>query len=208
MEIKGPRITIRPLSLGDVYLMREWGLHPSPLLDDYNFPTLSDKGIERWYKQKTKSFKNKYYAIFNEEKKLIGYMGIKNIRRIRKDSILGLVFDPNYVSKGYGTETLKSFLFYYFTKMGMKRMYLEVSEFNKRAYKLYENMGFVKIEYYIDYFFDQELDLTNPYFVKEQSSFVIKNKKIYNYIYKMRLEKEDFFGRIRIREHELQIRNT
>ena len=61
MEIKGPRITIRPLLLEDVYLMRDWGFHDSPLLDDYNFPTLSDQGIERWYREKTKRFKNKYY---------------------------------------------------------------------------------------------------------------------------------------------------
>ncbi|NLL82014.1 MAG: GNAT family N-acetyltransferase [Tissierellia bacterium] len=198
MEIKGPRITIRPLLLEDVYLMRDWGFHDSPLLDDYNFPTLSDQGIERWYREKTKRFKNKYYAIFNEEKKLIGYMGIKNIRRIKKESTLGLVFDPNYVSKGYGTETLELFLFYYFTELGMKRMFLEVAEFNRRAYRLYENMGFKKVEYFLDYFFDQDLDLTSPYFVENQSFFVIKGKKIYNYIYKMRLEKEDFFGRIRI----------
>ena len=74
----------------------------------------------------------------------------------------------------------------------MKRMFLEVAEFNRRAYRLYENMGFKKVEYFLDYFFDQDLDLTSPYFVENQS-FVIKGKKIYNYIYKMRLEKEDFW---------------
>ncbi|WFA08364.1 GNAT family N-acetyltransferase [Tissierella sp. Yu-01] len=197
MEIKGPRITIRPLKLEDVFLMRGWGTHDNPLIADYNFPDLSDKDIERWHRKKTSSFKNKYYGIYNEEEKFIGYMGIKNIKRFKRESTLGLVFDPSYVSKRYGTETLDTFLNYYFTQMNMRRMFLEVAEFNERAYKLYINMGFKKEGYYLDYFFDQDLDLSNPYFLKEQSSFVINNKKIYNYIYRMRLEKEDFFARIR-----------
>jgi len=75
----------------------------------------------------------------------------------------------------------------------MKRMYLEVAEFNKRAHKLYQNMGFKTEGYYLDYFYDQKLNLNNPYYLEEESSFVISNKKIYNYIYKMKLEKEDFF---------------
>lgn len=198
MEIEGPRIKIRPLLLEDVFLMRQWGIHEDTLIGDYNFPELDDSDIKRWYRSKITGKKNKYYAVFNKENKLVGYMGIKDIKKFKRESTLGLVFDPNYVSKGYGTETLEIFLEYYFTTMGMKKMFLEVTDFNKRAYGLYKKIGFVKIDTYLDYFFDQNLDLTDPYYLKEQSSFVIKNKKVYNIIYKMRLEKEDFFGRTRI----------
>lgn len=193
MVIKGGRIAIKPLMLEDVYLMRDWGKHDNPLIGDYNFPAMSDNEIVKWYKGKVRWWKNKYFSIFNEEGRFIGYMGIKDIKLFRKESTLGLVFDPNYVSKGYGTETLRAYLKYYFTDMKMKRMYLEVAEFNKRAYKLYRNMGFRQDGYYLDYFYDQNMDLNNPYYLQEQSSFVISNKKIYNYIYKMKLDKEDFF---------------
>jgi RimJ/RimL family protein N-acetyltransferase len=173
--------------------MRNWGYHEDPLLEDYNFPEMKDKEIKKWYKYKTDSFFNRYYAVLNENNRLIGYLGIKSIKFIRRESTLGIVFDPNYVSKRYGTETLSTFLKYYFTEMKMKRMYLEVAEFNKRAHKLYQNMGFKTEGYYLDYFYDQKLNLNNPYYLEEESSFVISNKKIYNYIYKMKLEKEDFF---------------
>ncbi len=192
MEIKGQRVTIRPLELNDCYKMRKWGFHENPLIEDYNFPPLSDKEIVKWYKNKTATFKNKYYGIFNENQLFIGYMGIKSIKRFRKESTLGLVFDPNYVSKGYGTETLSIFLDYYFAEMAMKCMYLEVAEFNKRAYRLYENMGFKREGYYLDYFFDQKLDLKSTYYLEAQSSFVISNEKLYNYVYRMKLDKEDF----------------
>ena len=193
MDIKGSRITIRPLTLDDVYKMRLWGYHDNPLLADYNFPCMTDKEIIKWHKYKTNSWRSKYYGVFNEYEKFIGYIGIKDIKKFKKESTLGIVFDPNYISMGYGTETLITFLKYYFTELDMKRMYLEVAEFNKRAHKLYENMGFIQEGYYLDVFFDQKINMNNQYYLNNESSFVISDKKIYNYIYRMRLEKEEFF---------------
>ena len=77
--------------------------------------------------------------------------------------------------------------------MKMRKMILEVAEFNKRAYRVYEKMGFQPAGYYLDEFFNQGLDLTNPHYLAEKSSFVIDGEKIYNYIYKMTLHKRRFF---------------
>lgn len=192
MRLKGERVTIRPLKVEDVFYMRNWGYHDNPLLSDYNFPTMTDNEVHTWYKFKTLPWFNRYFGVLNEENILIGYMGIKNIKKVKKESTLGIVFDPNYVSKGYGSETLRVFLNYYFKQLKMKRMYLEVAEFNKRAYKAYKNIGFKPIGYYLDEFHDTSLDLNNPYYLKYKSSFVIKGKKIYNYIYKMKITKVDF----------------
>lgn len=192
MKIVGNRVIIRPLELRDVFSMRNWGFHNNPLLSDYNFPLMSDRQIRRWYKYKTNTFFNKYYGVLNEAGYLIGYLGIKNIRYIKRESTLGIVFDPSYVDKGYGSETLREFLRYYFNDMKMKRMYLEVAEFNHRAYKVYEKMGFRPAGYYLDEFHDQGLDLNNSYYLDAKSCFVINSKKIYNYIYRMKLNKEDF----------------
>ena len=193
LEIRGERVIIRDLQLEDVFNMKNWGTHENPLIEDYNFPPMNDKEIKLWYKMKTDRLFNKYYGILNEDNKLIGYMGTKDIKVIRRESTLGIVLDPNYVNKGYGTEILDTFLEYYFTEMKMKKMILEVAEFNKRAYRVYEKVGFLPVGYYLDEFFDSNLNLTNPYYLEEKSSFVITNKKIYNYIYKMVLNKKRFF---------------
>lgn len=192
MRLKGERVTIRPLRVEDVFYMRNWGFHDNPLLSDYNFPTMTDNEVHTWFKYKTLPWFNRYFGVLNEEKRLIGYMGIKNIKQVKKESTLGIVFDPNYVDQGYGSETLKLFLNYYFKHLKMKRMYLEVAEFNKRAYKAYWNLGFKPVGYYLDEFHDTNLDLNNSYFLKHKSSFVIKGKKIYNYVYKMKLSKDEF----------------
>ncbi|WP_406243109.1 GNAT family N-acetyltransferase [Tissierella carlieri] len=193
LEIKGKRVIIRELQLKDVFLMREWGTHENPLIEDYNFPPMNDKEIKIWYAMKANRLFNKYYGIRNEEGKLIGYMGIKDIKVIKRESTLGIVLDPNQVNKGYGTEILDTFLRHYFTDMKMKKMILEVAEFNKRAYRVYQKIGFKPIGYYLDEFFDSELDLSSTYYLEEKSSFVITDKKIYNYIYKMVLNKKRFF---------------
>lgn len=193
MEIKGKRVTIRNLRLEDVFEMRKWGYHDNPLLEDYNFPQMSDKEIRLWYRMKVNSIFNKYYGVRNENNELIGYMGIKGIKLFRRESTLGIVLDPNHINKGYGTEILDTFLRYYFTEMKMRKMILEVAEFNKRAYRVYEKIGFKPVGYYLDEFFNQGLDLTNPYYLEEKSSFVIDGEKIYNYIYKMDLPKKRFF---------------
>ncbi|OLS03433.1 GNAT family N-acetyltransferase [Tissierella creatinophila] len=196
MEIIGDRITIRPLKVQDVFDMRNWGEHENPLLWDYNFPSMSDSQIRRWYDIKTKSFFNKYFGISLKDGRLIGYMGIKEIKFLKKESTLGIVFDPNFLNMGYGTETLKYFLESYFTQMNMKRMYLEVAEFNARAQSVYKKMGFENIGYYLEEFFDDDLDLDNSYYKDAKYCFVINGKKIYNYIYKMKLDRETFFSKI------------
>lgn len=71
-------------------------------------------------------------------------------------------------------------------------MYLEVAKFNKRAIKCYSKSGFYIVEKYLDLFFDQQIDRTNEYFLQENSSFEIVEGKIYNYIYKMKIDRKAY----------------
>lgn len=194
MEIRGDRVLIKKLMVADVYLMRKWGYHDTPLLEDYNFPVMNDDEIKIWYKIKTGKSSNNYFSIRNENGRLIGYMGIKNIKKIRKKSTLGLVLDPLQVNKGYGSEILEVFLYYYFTEMNMNKMELEVSSYNKIAYRVYEKIGFIEEKSYLTEFFNPYIDKNDPYLLAEKSSFVIKDEKIYNYVYRMTLTKERFFS--------------
>lgn len=205
MKIRGLRIDIDSLKLDDVFEMRKWGIHENPLLEDYNFPVMNDSEIRTWYRMKTNSPYNKYFSIKDKNGSLIGYMGMKNIKILRRSSTLGLVLDPDKVEQGYGTEILETFLYHYFTKMRMRKMILEVSAFNKRAYRLYEKIGFIKYKEYIEEFFNQYLDLNDSYYLEEKSSFEIVSENIYNYIYKMSLTRKRFFE---LRENrEIQTRS-
>ena len=202
MKIKGLKVDIEKLELKDVFDMRKWGIHENPLLEDYNFPMMNDNEINIWYKMKTARLSDKYFAIKDKEGILIGYMGIKDIKIFRKVSTLGIVLDPDKINQGYGTDVLETFLNHYFTDMKMKKMLLEVSLFNKRAYNLYKKMGFEIDKKYKEEFFDQHMDLRDPYYLKEESSFEISGEKIYNYIYKMSLTRKRYLENIEIKELE------
>ena len=56
-------------------------------------------------------------------------------------------------------------------------------------------MGFQPAGYYLDEFFNQGLDLTNPHYLAEKSSFVIDGEKIYNYILQNDFAQEKIFFR-------------
>ena len=190
MEIEGQGIIIKTIELKDAYHISSWGRHENPLLSDYNLPPVSNEEIEEWYRLKTNNRRRIYYSIFDKHHKFIGYMGIKNIRKILGWATLGIALDPNHVGQGYGTKAITTYLKYFFDEMSMNVLFLEVAKFNKRAIKCYKKSGFRIIDLYLEEFFNQSLDLNNPYFLEEKSSFVIEDGRIYNYIYKMKIDKK------------------
>ena len=77
MEIKGERVTIRNLRLEDVFEMRKWGYHDNPLLEDYNFPHMSDKEIRLWYRMKVNNLLINTLAL---EMKMMSLLAIWGLR--------------------------------------------------------------------------------------------------------------------------------
>lgn len=77
----------------------------------------------------------------------VGYIGLKDIKKLRRYAYLGISLDPNYTSKGLGTKIMEGFLDYAFLRLEMKTI-LDVNAFNERAKKLYKKMGFKEgVEY-------------------------------------------------------------
>lgn len=183
------------MKIEDAFQLKNWGVHKNTLLADYNMPNLTTDEIKSWYFFKSNSWSKKYFSVLNEEDKFIGYIGIREIKRIRKQSTLGIVFDPNYVGQGYGSQAMEIFLAYYFSIMKMKTMYLAVAKFNKRAIRAYEKIGFKIIGEYLDLYYDQNLDLNDTYYKENMVSFTIANKRLYYNIYRMKITEESFSHR-------------
>lgn len=190
--IKAEYVEFEKLTLEHIRKMKHWGIHTSPLFRDYNFIFRSDEERKNFLLQKTLSPFNKYYAILylNE---VIGFIGLKKINYLTKNSTLGLVLNPDLVGMGYGTATLWKFLDYYFNQQNMKKMELEVAGYNPRARKLYEKMGFKEKKSYLEPYHNRNIDEKSPEYLQFKKEFVKgKNDKIYNYVYRMELQKEEF----------------
>jgi len=155
--VRGQQIYIEKLERKHVEIMQNWGRHKDPLFYCYNFPYMSKKEGDHWYKTKALSFTKRCLVVFNNYDKLVGYIALRDIKWFRKTSELGIVFDPDEIAKGYGTDGLSTFLIYYFEVLKMKALYLKVSVFNKRAQRCYEKCGFKSKGIVIDDFEDQSL---------------------------------------------------
>lgn len=179
------------LQLDHVRSMVSWGRHENPLLQDYNFLQESEDEFKLFYLDKTLSPFNRYYAVIYDGE-VIGYLGIKKINILTKNSTLGLVLNPSIIEEGYGTMVLSEFLKYYFDALKMKKMILEVAAYNPRAKRVYEKMGFVEAGYYLDKYPNNPPRDDDPYYLEHRDVFVKKDGELYNYLYRMELRKEDF----------------
>lgn len=190
--LKRDYLRFERLNLEHIRAMKHWGIHKSPLFKDYNFIFRSDRERKDFLIQKTLSPFNKYYAIIYINQ-VIGFLGMKSINYLSRNSTLGLVLNPDLVGMGYGTLALSRFLDYYFNKMKMRKMELEVAGYNPRARRLYEKMGFREKKFYLDPYPNGRIDEESLEYQEFKDQFV-KDKKgrTYNYTYRMELKREDF----------------
>ncbi len=193
---KGDRVKIDYLKLEHVYEMRNWGKHEDELYKDYNFPKLTYTEVNQWFRSKTNIRNKKNYCIKNIDGKVIGYIILRKINRLLKKGVLGIVIDPNYVNKGYGTEAINIFLKYVFYDFKINKIILQVAKFNKRAIKCYEKCGFKKEKEYEEKFEDQDIDIFGDDKYKNvRDSFNIRSGKLYVKYYEMIISKKHYSQR-------------
>ncbi|HZK57114.1 MAG TPA: GNAT family N-acetyltransferase [Clostridia bacterium] len=177
--VRGEKTYIKKLEREHVNLMQRWGRHEDPLFYCYNFPHMSEERKDCWYRNKTLRFSKKCFVVFNNYDQLVGYIALRNIKILKKTSELGIVFDPNNINQGYGTDGLKAFLDYYFRTLKMKALYLKVSIFNKRAQRCYEKAGFRMADVVTEEFEDQSLPIfEDDCFIPYRHFFQLENKKL------------------------------
>lgn len=179
--------TVVPLRREHANHFTAWSTHQNPLLQDYNYSDLTEVQRTIWAMEKIKNLRKKYFAILNHEERMVAFVGFKELNPFHKSALLGIVLDPAYTSKGYGTEILSGMLDYFFNTMKMKTMNLEVNLFNQRAVALYERMGFLPDGEYLQ-------DITSLVSLPSQEvedapdAFVIVDKNIYSRVQRMTLE--------------------
>lgn len=183
-------LSIEPLKLHNVYDLKSWDKHYDPLFEDYNFPDLDDYEMKLWYDQRIFRSSSKSFAILLDGKLTIGLINLKNIRILLKVASLGIVFDPKYMDKGYGTTALLAILKYYFETMNMRALYLDVARHNKRAIRCYEKCGFELVKAYSIRLLDIIPEEIPETYTKKE--YFIRDGMVYLYCYKMRLGKKQY----------------
>lgn len=77
------------------------------------------------------------------EDKLIGELALDVVNWSGRDAFVGLgIGETEYWGKGYGTDVMNVLLRFAFTEVNLQRVTLSVFEYNPRAIRSYEKVGF------------------------------------------------------------------
>lgn len=75
--------------------------------------------------------------------RIIGGIGLDGVRWTHGDTFVGIgLGDREYWGKGYGTDAMKIILRFAFTELNLRRVTLDVFEYNQRGVRSYEKAGF------------------------------------------------------------------
>jgi diamine N-acetyltransferase len=146
----GEKTQIRRFTRADVDHWIEWPKHNDPLFEAYNPPTMSAGMRDAWFEDLVGRQAQLPFAVDDLKGVLIGRIFLRHRHRPEGSATLGIDLRPEFLNKGYGTDSLTTFMEYYFANLGFDRMYLSVAIFNGRALHLYESLGFRKVNEYWD----------------------------------------------------------
>lgn len=181
-------ISVRPLSVEDVYQLKNWGKHTDPLFYAYNFPYTRPREFMLWYQSKYFPLRRYIFGAFLGEQ-LVGYITLKQIKWFKGEAFMGVAFDPNLLSRGYGTKAIEAYVELVFHRFKwIHTIKLKTAVFNERAQKSYLKVGFKLYEKIFEPFEDQSqsfnLLLNFPYFT------LVENELWTDYYY-MKIERSD-----------------
>ncbi|WEV43679.1 GNAT family N-acetyltransferase [Lactobacillus sp. ESL0684] len=88
---------------------------------------------------------NSYYQVLADDK-LIGFFVIEPADENQGSYELGLGMKPNLTGQGKGQEFLQQILAFVTSKFAITELILDVAEFNVRAQKVYQRLGFIPVK--------------------------------------------------------------
>jgi RimJ/RimL family protein N-acetyltransferase len=114
------------------------------LMDSAPCRPYTKEGTKKWLEKDLESQHNIVFAIRTlADDRLIGDVGLGGLYWNHGDTFLGIgVGEREFWGKGYGSDAMKLALRYAFTELNLRRVTLNVFEYNLRAIRCYEKLGF------------------------------------------------------------------
>jgi RimJ/RimL family protein N-acetyltransferase len=106
----------------------------------------SAKKIKEWLEKEIEDSEPKFFSFQIRDLqsgKMIGFTGLGDLEWNHGDGWVGIgIGESEYWGKGYGTEAMQLTLRYAFTELNLHRVTLGVFDYNPRAIRSYEKVGF------------------------------------------------------------------
>jgi RimJ/RimL family protein N-acetyltransferase len=115
------------------------------LLDSDPPRLYSSKAIKEWLEKELEKASDMYWFAIRalEDDRLLGDVTLSVINWGSREAFTGIgIGAREFWGKGYGTDTMQVILRYGFVELNLRRISLNVFEFNQRALRSYEKAGF------------------------------------------------------------------
>ncbi len=146
--ILGNRIRLRPFERDDLTRSVVWINDPDVRDGIAMYLPMSLEDEVKWYETMIQADKHERVFAIDARKdegwRHIGSMGFHHIDWRSGQAEFGIMIgEKEYWSQGYGTDAVKTLVRFGFDELNLKRVWLRVFDFNKRAVRCYEKAGFV-----------------------------------------------------------------
>lgn len=114
----------------------------------------------------------------------LGFVHLEDIKKPHSRAEFGIsILNPDYLSKGYGTDAIRVILWVGFNILGLHSIYLDTMVYNERAIHVYEKVGFKRVgvlresEFLDGEFIDLlYMDILRDEFLDANSGFTVQTK--------------------------------
>lgn len=144
IELKGPRLTLRPPVQGDGARRFALGSHPEIYRafggDPAQFRPITPEAAQAWEQAQ---IDEPLAWIIEVDGRLIGAIRLHSVNHADARATLALgILTPDALGQGYGPEAIRLLAAHAFGPMGLHRLSVRVLDFNDRATAAYEKVGF------------------------------------------------------------------
>jgi len=144
--LSGSKVKLRAYTRADLELAVQY-------INDFEVRELMWPGImfpfrkedeEKWYESFNAMSDGVYnFAIErNDTRQYIGGCGINEVNQKSRHATIGILIGSEHQNMGFGTEAMQLLVDFCFMEMNMHKVKLHVFDFNKRAVRCYQKVGF------------------------------------------------------------------
>jgi RimJ/RimL family protein N-acetyltransferase len=142
----GSQVYLRPVEMSDASVIVPWLNDPAISRTILHRRPLNLRNEEEFLERMSRSEQDLVLGIaLKADDRLIGATGFHQIDPRNRHACFGITIGiPEAWGKGYGTEATQLMVRHAFETMNLNRVWLQVFEYNLRALRTYEKIGFKK----------------------------------------------------------------
>jgi len=141
--IIGQKTRLRAIERSDIPTFLRWFNDPEVRQYLSMYLPLSEAQEERWFERQLEDDSSHVFAIETADGVHIGNVGLHDIDWKNRRALCGIVIgEKEYWNRGYGADALRTLLRFAFEELNLHRVFLHVFDFNERAIRCYEKVGF------------------------------------------------------------------